>query len=306
MATKISAKHLSIHMSKLQTDPIAVKWFEEIKSMDYEYISSKLRDKASLIWSMKFASEYFFDEMDFFDGKDTTLQTHVEKFCKRIQLVALAHYCVVKNHIIHIRYVKNLEPECITLWKKMLLDINKTTIWFENYYGIRIRCAGDSDSVSVNLKHNIGAFNEGYMKNILDLARKQLEVTVEMKRIECRMVVSELQEVNLIHSLKEESKRLTGQLDEHVVQYKKMKTAFDESQLANKALVQKVEAQDLLIKDLNRKMDAIIGLFGWFKEEIPKEMLRGLTDRCSVVSITDTEPSKTVNITDTEPSKTVG
>ena len=262
------------HMTNLKGDKNAYKYYEEInkikKSQSYEKM-----EKLSVKWAMKKCAEFFFDEMDYFDGKLATLDSKANIFCNRMELVCMVTWSEALISLPGL-YNDEYKKQYIEIWKKMLLEVNKTTIRIENYYGIRIRCAGDSDSDSVNLKHNITNFNEGYMTNIMNLSRKQLEIFVEQKKIEFQIALNNYEQEIFSQELKSENKRLEGQLNEHIVQYKKMKEAFEESQKANKALQEKVTAQDKLIVDLGNKMDSIINLFGWFKEEAPKQMLKSI------------------------------
>ena len=257
---------------KLKADKKALEYYNEIKNIKHLQKEFKIQFNLSKIWSMKKCAEYFFDEMDYFDNTEKTLNKHGIIFCQRLKLICMVSVSNINMIKIGDLYSDENKHIYVTLWKKMLLEVNKTTLWIHNHYATP---SGFSD---IYLQYNISNFNEGYLLNIMNLARKQLEIFVETKKLEFQIALNNYEQQLFLDDLKIENTRLEKQLNEHIVQYKKMSLAFDESQKANKALQDKVIAQDKLIENLNDKMDKIISLFAWFKEEAPKQMLNKIVD----------------------------
>lgn len=274
---------MTYHFDNLKSDTKAFEYFNELKKIkNYAYESPTSAVDISVAWAIKKASEFFFDEMDYFDNSIKTISEKSAIFAKRMELLCMVSWSVEdkRHNIINLPclYGDVCIKKYTELWKEMHIDINKTTIWIQDGYGIFIRCAGDHDTDSITLKHNISDFNKGYMTNIVNMARKQLENIVQRKKIEFENELNKYELKNFITELKKENQRLEYQLTKHTDQYKKMSDAFNETQKANEILHKKIVTQDKLIIDLSKKMDLIIGLFGWFKEEIPKQMLKSIVD----------------------------
>ena len=262
------------HFDNLKADKKATEYYNEIKQIrPICDVKRHISQNFSKIWSIKKCAEYFFDEMDYFDNNEEILNKHAIIFCKRLELICMVSWSNIDMIQLDNLYFDGNKPIYITLWKKMLLEVNKTTLWIQNRYSVY---SGNGGYIDINLQYNIHDFNEGYLSNILNLARKQLEIFVEHKKIEFQIALNNYEQQLLSNKLTIENDRLEKQLNEHILQYKKMSLAFDESQKANKALQDKVNAQDKLIENLNSKMDKIISLFAWFKEEAPKQMLTGI------------------------------
>ena len=270
---------------RVLADKKSLEYFNELKRFDvtiYGYECHNEVRAALRAWVTHAAAKFFFDEMDYFDTTDTTITAKHNIFCARIRYPALVLLSNINNEPFFNQSVGEPwfdPPAILRLWKKMGLALDKTGVRIQEYYGIIIRCAGDHDTDSVKLKHNFATFNPAYLKNLTELGRKQLEVFVENTRIEFQIAMNRLEIATLTNTLRKDHATLTTRLDAHVAEYGKMKKAFDESVAANKALQAKVAAQDLLIADLSTKMAKLVDLFGWFKEEAPRTMLRGLADK---------------------------
>lgn len=272
---------------KVVGDKQVLRYFKELAA--FPHITMDLFDE----WVLKVAAEFFFEEMDYFDGaaleaKFAIFDTRFGRACIPLRNNPEFSYF----HRFFTRKGPNLEKSYIlALWKKMLLTVDRTALHIHDYYSIRINCAGDHDSDSVNLKHNIPAFSAAYLKNVLELARKYLESVVEERRAAFQTAVTNYEIGWLRAQLLAEQERLAAQLADQRTQYDRMAGAFHETRTALSACQAKVVAQDALICDLSAKMDRLIAFFGHFKEEAPREMLRAVLDRSErCVSLVEIKP----------------
>lgn len=283
---------------KVVGDKHVLRYFRELAA--FPHITMDLFDA----WVLKVAAEFFFEEMDYFDG--AALEAKFAVFDTRFGRACIPlHYNPAFSdfHIFLNRKGPNFEKSYIfALWKKMLLTVDRTALHIHDRYYVRIHCAGDSDGDSVNLQHNIPTFSAGYLKNVLDLARKYLESVVEERRAAFQTAVTNYEIGRLRADLLAEQERLAAQLADQRTQYDRMAGAFHDTRVALGACQAKVVAQDALIRDLSGKMDRLIAFFGHFKEEAPREMLRAVLDRSgSTLMVPALAPERCIPLVEIKP-----
>ena len=285
---------LESECGKLFADKKATEYFHELKVFNKTtyHVDQRLLVKETIrAWMLSTAAKFFFDEMDYFDGTEATLNAKADVFLGRLKLceTVFVNSAMHGIHFAGLRLPFQDREAVLALWRKMLLTVDKTQLylWESETYSVFTIPKGSE----IRRRHNCSEFHTGYMKNITNLSRKALEAFVENKKIEFQIAVNKLEIANLTRSIKEDHAQLKEQLAAHITEYNKMSYAFDESVKANKALQAKVAAQDILIADLSTKMSKIIDLFGWFKEEVPRTMLRGLADRVSASGLIQDRPA---------------
>ena len=262
---------------RVLADKKSLENFNELKRFDvtiYGYECHNEVRAALRAWVTHAAAKFFFDEMDYFDTTDTTITAKHNIFCARIRYPALVLLSSINYETFFNQSVGEPwfdPPAILRLWKKMGLAVDKTGVWWHK---------GTCENPSYPWRrHNFPDFNIAYLKNLTELGRKQLETFVENTRIELQLAMTRLDTAHLCMTLQQRHESLQASLAEHKAEYSKMAYAHEKSQQAIAALQAKVVAQDALNADLSAKMAKLIDLFGWFKEEAPRTMLRGLVDR---------------------------
>ena len=264
---------------RVLADKKSLEYFNELKRFDvtiYGYECHNEVRAALRAWVTHTAAKFFFDEMDYFDTTDTTINAKYEKiFRPRINFSFLVLLSNINNEPFFNQSVGEPwfdPPAILRLWKKMGLVVDKTPVWW-------YKPPSENPTHSPWRRHNLPDFNIAYLKNLTELGRKQLETFVENTRIELQLAMTRLDTAHLCMILQQRHESLQASLAEHKAEYSKMAYAHEQSQKAITALQAKVVAQDALNADLSAKMAKLIDLFGWFKEEAPRTMLHGLADK---------------------------